>query len=36
MVKYGKYSPTKFANFVYVRITGGKVTIFAAISAHKW
>ena len=36
MVKYGKYSPVKFANFVYIYVLSTeKVTIFAAISAEK-
>ena len=37
MVKYGKYSPAKFANFVYTVyvLHTGKVTIFMAISAKK-
>ena len=31
--KIRKYSLAKFANFVYICITQGKVTIFAVISA---
>ena len=40
-MKYGKYSRAKFANFVYICITRGKVTIrvrvrvFVASSAQK-
>jgi hypothetical protein len=28
VVKYGKYSPVKLANFEYFSITRGKITIF--------
>ena len=34
VVKYGKYSLAKFANFVYVCITCGNVTIFEPIQTY--